>query len=429
MAYDFTKSMPGPENILRREFPNGMTVLAHEKPMSGTAALEGSIPAGSYLEPEGKNGLTSFLTGCLTTGTLTHSFQEINGALEEIGASLAFSAGPRSISVSGHCVAEDLPVVLRLLREVLEEPAFPEEHFEIYRKKALSAFELHLHDPESMTDERFDEMLYGDTPYGRSRFGSAAVISAMTRDEAAAFHRRYIGPKGMKLSVSGGIRADEIMDLCGQILGTWDKKQETVDPAGYFPQVDVPFGPMRDHVEIPEKSEMSLVIGTFGPKRSDPDYTAAVLGNAILGELGMMGRIGYSVREKNGLAYYVSSSVDSMTYGGCWSVEAGVNPANVDKAADLIMKELKRFKSEKVTPEELEDVKSSALGGLPLALENNGGTAAMILSMEILNRGLDYLIRTPERIRAVTDEDILESANRWLDFDKMIRITAGTAAA
>ena len=81
MAYDFSKSIPGPENILRSEFPNGITVLAHEKAMSGTCALEGSIPVGSFLEPEGKNGLTCFLAGCLTAGTLTHSFEEINEML------------------------------------------------------------------------------------------------------------------------------------------------------------------------------------------------------------------------------------------------------------------------------------------------------------------------------------------------------------
>ena len=138
MTYDMTKSMPGPDNILRREFPNGMTVLAYENMMSGTAALEGYIPAGSYLEPEGKNGLIEFLTGCLTTGTLSHDFQEINETLEEIGASLSFSAGPRSIGISGYCLAEDLPVVLSLLREVLEEPAFPQDHFEIFRQRLYS---------------------------------------------------------------------------------------------------------------------------------------------------------------------------------------------------------------------------------------------------------------------------------------------------
>ena len=167
-------------------------------------------------------------------------------------------------------------------------------------------------------------------------------------------------------------------------------------------------------------------MGTMGPSRISPDYIPAVLGNSILGEFGMMGRIGSVVREDNGLAYYASSSITALTYGGCWTIEAGVNPANTEKAIQLIQQELKRFTSQKVSAQELDDVKSYYLGSMPLSLESNSGTAAVMFTMENYRLGLDYLIRLPNLVKRITEEDILETARRWLDPDRLIRITAGT---
>ena len=427
MDIDMIKSLPGPDNIFRKVLPNGAVILVRENPYSQTAAVSGSMPCGAYLDPADKTGLTEFIAGCLTAGTESHDFRQINELLEGSGASLSVHSGPRALSFGGTCLAEDLVMLLELMKEVMDEPAFPQEHIEIFRQRALSAYELHLHDPESMTDERLDALLFGDHPYGRKDFGSADVIRNMERQDLSSFHSRYFGPKGLILSIAGGVNAGEILDACEKIFGTWDKKQEAVDTASYFPEITAPEKALCEHVEIPDKSEMSLVIGTVGPARKDPDYTAATLGNSILGEFGMMGRIGKIVREENGLAYYASSSLHSLTYGGCWAVDAGVNPANAEKAAELIFSELRRFTSQKVTEEELEDVRSWYLGSLPLSLESNTGVASLLMTIETHQLGLDHLIRMPDRVGAVTAESILETAKRWLDPDRMVRVTAGTS--
>ena len=426
MPYEMKNSLPGPENILRRAFPNGVTLLTRENPYSAAAAIKGSIPCGAFLETSDKLGLTGFLTGCLTAGTVSRNFEEIHSLLEGSGASLGFNVGSRSIGFSGSCLSEDLPMLLGLLKEILDQPVFPEEHIEIFRQRALTAYELHLHDPESMTDERFDALLYGDHPYGRPEYGSFEIIRGITRQDLSEYHRRYFGPRGMILSVAGGISTAEVLDACEKTFGSWAKEQEDVRIESHFPEVTPPSEAISEHTEIPDKSEISLVMGSLGPKRTDPDYTTAVLGNSILGEFGMMGRLGQTVREENGLAYFVSSSVDSLHYGGCWSVEAGVNPSNLEKAADLIRSELIRFTSEKVTEEELDDVRSAYIGGLPLAIESNGGVASLMMNMETYRLGLDHLIRLPERVNSVTPEMILETAQKWLDPEKLICVTAGT---
>ena len=419
--------MPGPENILRRQLANGITVLVYENTASQTAVFNASMPCGSYLDPMDKTGLAGYAANCLTYGTQTHDFNSLSELLETSGASIGANCGPRAFSFSGHCLAEDLPMLLGVLKEISDEPLFPEELVEIHRQRLLSAYELHLHDPESMADERFDRLLFGDAhPYGRSDFGSIEEIRSVTRQDLLDFHKRYMGPKNMILTVSAGLPAELILDECEKQLGSWMKPQENVCTEEFFPFVPAPREEVSEHIEIPEKSEMVLQMGTMGPRRSDPDYGAAILGNSILGEFGMMGRIGKVVRTENGLAYFAGSSLTSLSYGGCWTVEAGVNPVNVESAAELIIGELRRFTSEKVTAEELDDVKSFYLGSLPLSLESNSGVAAMMMTCENYRLGLDYLERLPDRIKAITPDAVLETARKWLDPDKLIRITAGT---
>lgn len=152
---------------------------------------------------------------------------------------------------------------------------------------------------------------------------------------------------------------------------------------------------------------------------------AASLGNNILGQFGMMGRIGDAVREKAGLAYYAYSSLHAGVGPGSWEVSAGVNPANVMKATRLIVDELRRFVQEGVTEEELADSKANFIGRLPLSLESNGGVAGALLNIERHDLGLDYYQRYAGLVAAVTREEVLAAARKFIDPDKLAIAVAG----
>ena len=178
-------------------------------------------------------------------------------------------------------------------------------------------------------------------------------------------------------------------------------------------------------MDIPGKFQADLVVGVIGPERRSDDFIPTVLGNNILGVFGMMGRIGESVREKAGLAYYAYSQLSGGMGPGPWYVSAGVDPANVDQAIDLIREEIRRFSDQAVTAEELADSQSNFIGRLPLSLESNSGMASAILNLERYDLGLDYYRHYPEMVRKVSGEDILASARRYWDIDKLAVSIAG----
>ena len=173
------------------------------------------------------------------------------------------------------------------------------------------------------------------------------------------------------------------------------------------------------------KVQTDLLMGTLGPKRGSPDYMAASLGNNILGQFGMMGRIGDVVREQEGLAYHASTSLNGWITAGTWEVSAGVNPANLTRAIDLILGELRRFISEPVTSDELHDSQANYTGRLPLSLESNAGVANAVLSLERFQLGLDYYQRYAGLVESVTPAQILEVARCYLNPDTFAIVSAG----
>jgi zinc protease len=182
---------------------------------------------------------------------------------------------------------------------------------------------------------------------------------------------------------------------------------------------------MEKHVSLPGKSQADLVLGAPGPARASPDFLPAMLGNNILGVFGMYGRIGDAVREAEGLAYYSMSALSGGMGPGPWMVLAGVNPRNVPRAVELIRREISRFTKSKVSRNELTDSQASIIGRMPLQLESNEGVAGSLMNIEMFGLGLDYYQRFPGLIRAITADQILETARHYLHADKMALAVAG----
>ena len=227
----------------------------------------------------------------------------------------------------------------------------------------------------------------------------------------------------MVISIVGAVEPEKAVSEVERMLGGWQNEAQEDAPA--LPAFTPPTKTVQRHHSIVGKSQSDIVMGTHGPKRNDPEYMSASLGNNILGQFGLMGRIGDVVREKSGLAYYAYSSLSAGIGPGAWYVSAGINPSNVEKATDLITQELKRYVDEGVTKEELADSQTNFVGRLPLSLESNGGVAGALLNIERFDLGMDYYRQYPDLVKAVTAEDVRETARKFIDPDRLVIATAG----
>ena len=416
-------SLPGPDNVHREQLDNGITVLARANFSSPSVTISGYLRTGSMLDPDPKLGLADFTVSALMRGTRRHSFDELYNALESVGASLGFDSGINTTSFHGHALAEDLPLILRLLSESLREPTFPAREVEKLRQNLLTGLNIRAQDTADMADLLFDSVLYRGHPYSRPEDGHPRTIKAIRRPDLVHFHHSTFGPKGMVIAVVGAVEPKRAAAVVRRTLGMWHNKSQAACEVPGDP------GPMRStvrkHHRIAGKSQADIIIGTNGPRRPDPRWLAASLGNSILGQFGMMGRIGKSVREESGLAYYAYSNLSAGLGPGAWTVSAGVNPASVDKAVDIIVRELRHFVQKGVTTEELSDSQANFIGRLPLSLESNAGVASALLNIERFQLGMDYYQLYAKRVRSVKREDVVEAARGFVHPDKLVVATAG----
>ncbi len=416
-------SLPGADDIYRRVLSNGITILSRPNFNSSAVTISGYFTAGALAESEDKLGLADFVSSALMRGTEKHSFDQIYNELESVGASLGYDSGSHTTSFGGRSLAEDLPLLLNLLSETLRTPTFPKEEVERLRAQLLTGLSLRAQDTSDMADLTFDQIMFRDHPYSRPGDGWPETIHFITRADLIKFHRSFFGPRGLVIAIVGGIDPKKAADAVERTLGGWQVKGQKDPPA--LPKLKPLAKAVKRHYKIPDKSQSDLVVGAVGPLRKDPEYIAASLGNSVLGQFGMMGRIGDVVREKSGLAYYAYSSLSAGVGPGAWTVSAGVNPSNVKKAIDLIEKELIRFVRRGVTSEELADSQANFIGRLPLSLESNGGVSSVLLNIERYGLGLDYYREYADMVNRVSTENVLAAVQKYIDPERLGIAIAG----
>lgn len=417
-------SLPGADDVYRATLENGIVLLVRRNESSSSVFFSGYLPGGSVFDTQEKLGLAYFTAAMLMRGTERRNFQQIFDELETAGASLGFGASVHNVNFSGRCLAEDLPTLVDLLQECLRYPAFPADQVERLRAQMLTSLAIRAQDTAEMANLKFDEILFSGHPYSRPEEGFPETISAITREDLQAFHRRYYGPEGMAIVVVGAVEPAQVHELIQQYFAGWRNNDQPDQPE--MPPVQPRTERTQLHISLPGKAQMDLLMGTHGPRRTDPDYLIASLGNNILGQFGMMGRIGGAVREKAGLAYSASTSLNGWISAGSWEISAGVNPANVEKAIEIILAEVRHFVSEPVSPEELLDSQMNFIGRLPLSLESNSGVARGLLNIERFNLGLDYFREYPARISAITAQQVLETARRYLQPETFLIVSCGS---
>ncbi len=415
---------------------NGIRVFAYENFASPAVVVSGYLMAGARDEaPAGapgsaavnggpnRAGLAGFVADCLTRGAGSLSYEQIFERVESIGATIGVSGGMHTTGFYTKSLAEDLPLMLDLLSDVLIRPTFPEAEIEKERGEWLTSLEERANSARAMTSLAFNELCYPDGhPYRYSIDGYPETARAITRDELAAFHQTYFAPQGMVITVVGGVRTEDAHALVQRAFGDWHATRRARQHLPPAPKIE---GQHRRHVSMPGKAQSSLMLGYPGPSRHDPDWIKLALMNSILGQFGMYGRLGESVRKDEGLVYYIGSRFEGGIGPGAWYIYAGVNPKSVDRVVEVSLAEVRRIRDRKVRPQELQDNQSYFTGSLPLQMETNEGVANQIVNMVRYDLSLDYLLRYPELVHSITPADIQAVARKWLDPDNFVMVTAG----
>jgi zinc protease len=349
----------------------------------------------------------------LTKGTKERTAREISEAVENMAADLSGFSGRNSFGLQGRFLRKDVEQGFRLFSESLRGPTFPEEELEKKRQEILGRLKLQK---DSLTQSAFLLFLathYGNHPYARNTLGKEETIRGIAREDLESFYARWADPRNLVVSVSGDIDIAEAMSAVRKAFGDLPRRKEFV-----------PVGPMPVHAlsetrlgeEQREKQQAHFVIGYTGARFIDPDrYAIDLLGAALAGQ---GGRLFTNLRDRKSLAYSVTSFSSEQVDPGFFAFYMGTSADKLDGAIADTLKEIDEVRKNGVTREEFERAKKWMIGTYEIGLQSNSAYAEKMMYNELYDAGYEETFRAPEKIQAVTLEEVNRVAAKVLNTER-----------
>jgi zinc protease len=410
-------------NPARSVLENGTVVLAKQTATTPAVAISLAMRAGSVSDPDGAAGTTWLLSRLIDRGTASRPAAVIAEELDSRGISLTVTVTRHSFTIVCTCLSEDFEPVLALLGDMLMAPSLAEEEIATRKGEVITAIRQDDDNPAVRAIETLMVHLYpGGHPYGRRTKGSIEVVESLTRTDLARQHAGRFAPAELTAVLVGDVEPARATDVAARVFGGW---RTVALPRPLLPPVVAAARRQRIVIPMMNKAQADIAYGFTAIARRDPAYYAFWLMNNVFGQYAIGGRLGDSIRERQGMAYYVSSSLDANIAEGPLSIRAGVGPGNVDRAIASIDEEIVNIVRDGVTQQELDDSRRYLIGSIPRALETNAAIANFLQTEEVFGLGLDYDARLPDLLTAVTLDEVNAAARRVLDPDRATVVIAG----
>lgn len=406
----------------RELLSNGLTVVVQENHATPAISALVVVSAGAVHDPPGGSGTAALAARMLDRGSTRLSAAALAEALDGCGAALGVAAGRHRTTISCTCLAEDFARVIELAADVVVSPAFPDAEVAVRRGELLTEIREAEDDPGAVAMDRLMSALYAGHPYGEPPLGRAESVSRLGRAHLEAFHAARFAPAATLVVIAGAVRAVEAVERTARAFEGWHAPPP---PAVVLPPAPAPAARRVLAAPMMDKAQADVAYGLVGVARRDPAYDAALVMNHALGQYGIGGRLGDRIRERQGMAYYVSSRLDASVAAGPLVVRAGVAAANVERTLAAIDDEIAAVARGGLTEVEIDASKRYLIGSMPRRLETNAGIAAFLAEAEFFGLGLDYDRVFPERVAAVTAAEVHAVARRLLDPSRATIAVAG----
>lgn len=402
---------------------NGLRILV--APTTGVPLVSArlSFDAGSRNDGS-KPGLAQMTAGLLTQGTTTRTAPQIAAQIEGLGANVGAGAGVDFTNVFANAPADVFPQTLALMADVVRNPTFATEELERAQAQTLDGLRVQLSQPGPVANQSVGRVIYGAAPYGAPGGGTVNSVPTLTREDVVAFHQAYMNPHDAVLTFSGAITPDQARALAQQAFGDWtvpSRPSVNADMAGpaLAPRVVV--------IDQPGAGQAAVVVAARGVSRTDADYFPLALGNTLLGG-GYSSRLNQEVRIKRGLSYGAGSNLGVRADEGVFTASAQTRNDAVPAVAELILSEIGRMGTERVTEAELGPRRAVMLGGFGRSLETVDGLGGFVANLALYDLPMSELAAYAGNVRSVTPEQIQAAFARHLPGSEASLVIVGDAA-
>ena len=413
--------LPTPGNA---KLANGLTLILIERRSLPIVSASLVVATGSDANPLDRPGLANFTAAMIDEGTATRSSMKIATDLAQLGASLSTGSTMDSTTITATALKRNFRAVVDIAADIALHPSFPAEEIERQRSSRLAQLVQQRENANVLAVRVSNLALYGDRhPYGYTELGTEASVRALTRDAMLNFWKQNFVPNNAALVVAGDITMAELRPLAEKVFAGWQRGM----PA--MPSLTAPASTQARIliVDRPGAPQTQLRIAAIGAPRSVPEFQPIQVMNTALGGL-FSSRINMNLREEHGYTYGAGSGFDFRRGAGPFAIAAGVRTDVTAPAVAEILKEVRGMTESPMKTEELARAKDARTQSLPAGFQTSQAAAGSFAQVFIYDLGLDYFTHVAERVNAVTADQSLAAAKKYLVPERMVIVAVGDRA-
>jgi len=416
--------VPAIPDVWETELANGLDVYGIENRELPLVEFEITVEGGLMLENPDKVGVSSLMATMMTRGTAKKTPEELEEAIDLLGASINVSAGRQSITIRGNSLARNYDETMALVEEIILEPRWDEREFDLAKQSTLSQIAQQSANPNSIASNTFNKLLYGeDHILSFNPIGTTNSVETITIDDLQLYYNDYFSPSVADMHVVGAINQDDIVSSMAMLEEAWEAKSVEL------PEFDLPEAPESSTVyfyDVPGAKQSVLRFGYLAMPETDPNFYPATIMNYKLGGGGFASRLTQELREGKGYTYGIRSGFSGSDIAGPFSISSGVRTNVTYESAALVKQILEEYPNT-FTDEDLENTKSYLIKSSARQFETSGSKLNMLENISSYGWAPDYISERQETVHSISKEEIQNLANTYANPDRMIWLVVGDA--
>ncbi|HMO82335.1 MAG TPA: pitrilysin family protein [Pyrinomonadaceae bacterium] len=411
-------------SIWEHRLSNGMKVWGIQNSEVPLVQFEIVIDGGQLLEDINKVGVANLMARMMTQGTKNKTPEELEDAIQQLGATINVNADTEDIRVRVNTLARNYNATLALVEEILLEPRWDAKEFDLVKQSTIAQIRQLDANPNAIAQNRFNELIFGkDNIRSRNILGSIEAVNSITLDDLRAFYAKSISPSVARMHIVGDIDRANATRPLNSLNGKWKAKRVVI------PEYKTPAAPAESKVyfyDLPGAVQSVIRFGYPALAQTDKDYYPAVVMNYILGGGGFASILTQELREGKGYTYGINSNFSGTKTPGPFTIQSGVR-ANVTLESAQLVKEIVENFGKNYTEENLATTKSFLIKSNARAFETSQAKLNMLENISKYGLPHDYVKQREDIVRAMTVARIRELAGKYLNANRMYWVVVGDA--
>lgn len=416
-------SLPMPE-VWTDALDNGMNVYGIQNAELPLVQFTIRLRGGLLLDDPGKVGVASLMGVMMTEGTANRTPEELEEAIDILGATINVSSGRETFTVSGNTLTRNYDATMALVEEILLEPRWDEREFVLAKQRTINGLRQQAANPNAIAANAYNKLLYGrNHVLSNNARGTMASVESIAIDDLEAMYERSVSPSVANMHVVGDITREQVMASLAGLEERWAARDVE------FPVYDLPPSVERSRiyfVDVPNSAQSVIRVGALALAQTEADYYPATVMNFRLGGGGFASQFTQILREQRGYTYGAGSGFSGTDIPGPFTVRTSVR-SNVTLESVSLIKEILEDYAPGFDESDLEATTSFLLKSNARRFETLGAKINMLQNISSYDLPVNYVLQREAAVRDMTEERIKELADRYIVAGRMIYLVVGDA--